>query len=98
LRLLFDPEPSDKEKQLALKFFENKCAYCGESGPKLHFDHAVASSQRYGHNHISNRVPACSKCNAHHKREIPWRDFLDLKFKDDPSRIPELALKIELWF
>lgn len=96
LRRLFDPEPTPGEKARALEFFGNACAYCGETGSKLHLDHLVASSERYGHNHISNRVPACSRCNAKEKRERPWRDFVAEKCRDEPATIPALE-RIEAW-
>jgi 5-methylcytosine-specific restriction endonuclease McrA len=97
LRLLFDPEPSEEERKLAFQYFHDSCAYCGTTGLRLHLDHLVASSERYGHNHISNRVPACPHCNANEKREMPWREFLELKWKGDPARIAPLAQKIEVW-
>ncbi len=97
LRLLFDPDPSDEEKALALQHFNRRCAYCGEPSPKLHLDHVIASSERYGHNHISNRIPACAHCNANEKRDIPWRNFIAWKWKDDPAKRQVLTQQLEIW-
>jgi hypothetical protein len=97
LRLLFDPDPPKELKNLAVNFFGNACAYCGETREKLHLDHLIASSNRLGHNGIANRVPACPKCNANQKREMPWRDFLSMRWRDDPAQIAPFAKKIEIW-
>jgi hypothetical protein len=97
LRLLFDPEPSPEEKRRVFDFFEGRCAYCDEEVvEKYDFDHLV-SSAKGGANHVSNRVLSCKPCNAKHKRETDWQEFLSEKWKDDPAKQSALRSRILQW-
>lgn len=84
LKAIVDPHPSADELAQMWKFFRDddgpyQCAFCdgaivpGTSG--AHRDHLL-SRKHGGLNHISNRVPACYRCNGNDKREMDWRDFL----------------------
>jgi 5-methylcytosine-specific restriction endonuclease McrA len=95
LRLLFDPEPSPEEKLRIFDFFQGRCAYCDEEVAGKHdFDHLV-SSAKGGANHVSNRVLSCKPCNAKHKRETDWQEFLCVKWKYDPAKLAVLRSRIE---
>jgi len=94
LRSLVDPEPTKEERALAFAFFSHQCAYCGNSAD--HLDHLLAESKR-GANHVSNRAPACSDCNAKQKRDLDWRDFLQLKCGAESALLEIRRCKIEQW-
>jgi len=98
LRLQFDPAPTKEERGKVFEFFGHKCAYCGtQIDSKIgHLDHLVSASRR-GSNHVSNRVPSCSVCNAHEKREAHWRDFLREKCGNDTAMIAVRTRRIEQW-
>lgn len=76
LRTAFDPDPTPAQKKKAFNFFLGRCAYCREELPSSGWDmdHLVSES-RGGTNHISNRVPACKKCNSEERREKGYNDF-----------------------
>jgi hypothetical protein len=97
LRLLFDPEPSREEKQRIFDYFRGRCAYCEEEVAGKHdFDHLI-SSAKGGANHVSNRVLSCKPCNAKHKRETDWQEFLRDKWKGDPAKLAALRNRIDQW-
>ena len=84
LKAIVDPHPSASELTQMWEFFQNhdgrcQCAFCDEAivpgTSEAHRDHLL-SRKHGGLNHISNRVPACSRCNGNDKREMEWRDFL----------------------
>ena len=90
-----DPEPAGLRERL-FDYFGAACAYCGaELGPgvKACKDHADPR----GGNHAGNRVLACSPCNDHEKRDMPWREFLRLKVSDDVV-FAERERRILDWF
>src|SRR6059058_261202 len=62
-----------KRDRLAMEqFFDRKCAYCDRSlTTRWHADHLL-SVDSGGFNHLSNRVPACPRCNEHEKRDMEW--------------------------
>lgn len=47
-----------------LKYFDNKCAYCGKTEKRLHQDHFIPLSKG-GEYTITNIIPACKSCNSH---------------------------------
>jgi hypothetical protein len=77
--------------------FYGGCAYCGTRlGGRWHADHLLPVDQG-GYNHISNRVPACARCNEHEKRDLDWADFLKLKCGSDAALLDERRSRIEGW-
>ena len=48
--------------QKIIKFFNNECAYCGDTPNKLTLDHFVPVS-RGGELTVNNSIPACGRCN-----------------------------------
>jgi hypothetical protein len=50
-----------------------------------------------GFNHISNRVPACPRCNEHEKRDMDWQQFLQQKSGSDEAVRARRQAKIEEW-
>lgn len=98
LRLRLDPEPDKEERKRAFEFFRDECAYCGvpvEKG-KGHLDHLLAAS-RDGSNHISNRVPSCTKCNSKEKGDSDWQEFLRRKCAGDITVFNARMQRIEQW-
>jgi HNH endonuclease len=98
LRLQLDPAPTAVERKRAFEFFGYKCAYC-EAQIDLktgHLDHLTSASQG-GSNHVSNRVPSCSICNANEKRDTHWEDFLRQKCCNDATIIAIKRLRIGRW-
>jgi 5-methylcytosine-specific restriction endonuclease McrA len=78
-------------------FFEERCAYCGDTlAERWHADHLV-SVDAGGFNHVSNRVPACPRCNEKEKRETPWLVFLKTKCGPDIVAFDERKKRIEDW-
>jgi len=78
-------------------FFEGKCAYCEQMlGSRWHADHLL-SVDSGGFNHLSNRVPACPRCNEHEKRDMEWLRFLELKSNGDPVVLARRRTRIEEW-
>lgn len=97
LRMVFDRELTPEEKQNIIDFFEGRCAYCGEVTNGAHdFDHLVSSANN-GANHISNRVLSCKPCNHKLKRERDWKDFLEEKWRANPTKLALLKGRIEEW-
>lgn len=79
------------------EFFEQKCAYCGGAlATRWHADH-LRPVDLGGFNHISNRVPACPRCNEHEKREMFWLTFLEQKCGGDEKLFQERRQRIETW-
>ncbi|MDD3139435.1 MAG: HNH endonuclease [Lachnospiraceae bacterium] len=70
-------EHSDKDAyDVALNYFENKCAYCGMHEPivQLTADHIVPS--KLGGRFVrGNIIPACQKCNSH-RRDLQIQEFI----------------------
>jgi hypothetical protein len=87
-----------KADRLAMEaFFEKKCAYCeGPLAARWHADHLL-SVDSGGFNHVSNRVPACPRCNEHEKREMAWLEFLEWKCGTDTNLIKIRKERIERW-
>jgi hypothetical protein len=85
---ILDREPTRAEKNRALEHFANKCAYCGKGirGVRAHYDHLQAGSMK-GKNHISNRVPACERCNGDEKLADDWLPFLKQKCRRKPAEV-----------
>jgi hypothetical protein len=77
--------------------FSEQCAYCGEPLPsRWHADHLL-SVDLGGFNHISNRVPACPRCNEHEKRDMEWLPFLSEKSGGDARLLETRRARIEGW-
>lgn len=71
---------SDKDAyDVALKYFANKCAYCGLSSETIQLtaDHIKPSNQG-GRFIRGNIIPACQKCNSL-RRDVSLEDFLNDK-------------------
>ncbi len=78
------------------EFSEFKCAYGeGELTSRWHADHLISVDEG-GFNHLSNRVPACSRCNEHEKRDMAWRTFLEQKCRDE-AILRHRTERIESW-
>lgn len=56
-----------------LEYFDNKCAYCGNSNEKLSMEHFIPVTQN-GELAITNILPACKKCNCskNNKNFFEW--------------------------
>lgn len=56
-----------------LKYFDNKCAYCGESSDILEQDHVIPVSMGGGYT-VKNIIPACLPCNRskHSEDMMEW--------------------------
>jgi HNH endonuclease len=77
--------------------FGGACAYCGAPlGARWHADHLLPVDQG-GYNHISNRVPACARCNEHEKRDMEWTAFLKLKCGSDSALFSERHSRVDEW-
>lgn len=87
-----------KEERRAMEeFFARKCAYCESSlTTRWHADHLL-SVDSGGFNHISNRVPACPRCNEQEKRDMEWLRFLEHKSGDDVRLLEARRARIEEW-
>jgi hypothetical protein len=79
------------------EFFHRKCAYCeAPLGTRWHADHLL-SVDSGGFNHISNRVPACPRCNEDEKRDMEWVSFLERKSAGDPALLTRRRARIDEW-
>lgn len=87
-----------KDDRLAMaQFFEGTCAYCETPlGVRWHADHLLPVDSG-GFNHISNRVPACPRCNEHEKRDMEWLTFLEQKTAGDVELMERRRTRIEDW-
>jgi len=54
---------TDEDWQIALDYYDYKCAYCGTQDKPLAREHIIPLS-RGGPHTISNIVPACQSCNS----------------------------------
>lgn len=79
-------------------FFSGNCAYCevSLSGVRWHADHLLPVDSG-GFNHVSNRVPACPRCNEHEKRDMEWLRFLEQKSGGDAALYAKRRARIEEW-
>jgi hypothetical protein len=79
------------------EYFSGKCAYCdGPLTTRWHADHLL-SVDSGGFNHISNRVPACPRCNEHEKRDMAWPEFLERKSGGNKDLFEARKARIESW-
>jgi hypothetical protein len=80
LQYLVDPEPNRGDKEKIRAFFQDQCAYCGESIPRGSgdIDHLIPVATG-GANALANRVLSCKSCNSKEKRGGFWREFLAVK-------------------
>lgn len=70
-----------------LRAFNNKCAYCGNSG-QMTIDHVLPLS-RGGRHCIANLVPACKRCN-HSKGSltvVEWRNYTRAKLQSKNAKM-----------
>lgn len=83
-----------KDREAMDAHFEGRCAYCGNDlGERWHADHLVSG----GTNHISNRVPACARCNEHEKRDRDWVEFLAEKCAGDAALLQQRTSRLLNW-
>lgn len=79
------------------KHFGGQCAYCGDPlSNRWHADHLV-SVDKGGFNHVSNRVPSCSRCNEQEKQDRDWLEFLESKCRADAKVLERRKKKIADW-
>ena len=99
LLAIVDPPPTSAEVEELWKYFSGTCVYCGVAIPRSartgHLDHLIPSSQG-GTNSVFNHALACAKCNGDQKRELTWREFLQIK-ATDPLVRSEREARIESW-
>jgi hypothetical protein len=88
----------------AVKYFDNKCAYCGEEKP-LQQEHFIALSKG-GEYTVNNIIPACLSCNDskrdsdffdwYHKKPFysKKREKKILKYLDYKNGIQQLKLSV----
>lgn len=85
------------DRQAMAEFFLGKCAYCESVlDRRWHADHLL-SVDSGGFNHVSNRVPACPRCNENEKREMDWLRFLEQKSGDSAAVLDRRRGRIEEW-
>lgn len=87
-----------EERRAMVEFFSEKCAYCEVtlSNVRWHADHLLPVDSG-GFNHVSNRVPACPRCNEHEKRDMEWLPFLEQKAGGDVGLLGRRRSRIEKW-
>lgn len=92
-----EAEITKRDRQMMADYFSGKCAYCEDALPKRwHADHLL-SVDNGGFNHLSNRVPACPRCNEHEKRDMEWTQFLQHKSGGDSAVLLSRRTRIEQW-
>lgn len=92
-----EPDISKDDRKSMASFFGGRCAYCeNELGARWHADHLI-SVDSGGFNHISNRVSACPKCNEHEKRDMDWKQFVEVKSAGDSEIRAKRQRRIEEW-
>jgi len=73
-----------------VRFFGEKCAYCGGAAGKLEQDHAIPINRKHlGEHRLGNLAPACRTCNAD-KAGQDYREFLRDK-KGEKTRLKKIA-------
>jgi hypothetical protein len=96
---LVDFEPTWNEINEMLGYFGYECFYCGKEFVSLRedftLDHVVPRAQN-GTNCIANRVPACTRCNCHERRDKPFEEFLRTKCKTD-AEFEEKRSVVAFW-
>lgn len=86
-----------EDRRAMAEFFSGTCAYCEDAlTTRWHADHLL-SVDRGGFNHVSNRVPACPRCNEHEKRDMEWLRFLEHKSGGDAQVLMRRRTRIEEW-
>lgn len=86
-----------EDRRAMAEFFGGKCAYCETSlDSRWHADHLLPVDSG-GYNHVSNRVPACPRCNEHEKRDMEWLRFLEIKSGGDADLLAKRRARIEHW-
>ena len=100
LKALIDPKPKKHDKDEVWSYFNNECAYCGDTltqeSRKGHIDH-LYSEMEGGSNRLSNLVLTCATCNGDEKREANWHEFLAEKCGSDSMAYRERSQKIANW-
>lgn len=61
----------------AVDYFDNECAYCGDTEHKLTYDHFIPFSKG-GSFTKENLIPCCQKCNSS-KSNIMFKDWYNKK-------------------
>jgi len=86
-----------EDRRAMATFFSDSCAYCeGPLGVRWHADHLLPVDLG-GFNHLSNRVPACPRCNEHEKRDMEWHRFLELKSGGHTAALEARRARITQW-
>ena len=62
-----------------LKYFRNRCAYCGKNSNKLVHEHVIPL-ERGGWHTRENVIPACTSCNLLKGRKIPYFEWEPPKY------------------
>lgn len=76
---------SRSDWQETLQYFDNKCAYCGES-TKLIMEHALPiNKSELGEHKLGNLVPSCKDCNSR-KHHASYEVFL----RNDPDKLQKI--------
>ena len=83
---------TNEQWEISLKYFDNKCCYCGKADGDTHQEHFVPVSKNGGYT-VSNIVPACSNCNL----SKGTKDFEEWYFTKKEHN-SELAKKIFQYF
>jgi len=72
---LGDESFTDKDWEETKQYFDNQCAYCGESG-ELVIEHAIPINKKsLGEHKLGNLVPSCKTCNSR-KADKDYIEFL----------------------
>uniref|UniRef100_UPI0035DEBFDA HNH endonuclease n=1 Tax=Enterococcus avium TaxID=33945 RepID=UPI0035DEBFDA len=83
---------TEKDWEVALAYFDNKCAYCGQSG-EMTKDH-LDPLKNGGELTFSNVVPACRSCNSSKKDHnwLAWYQKQKFYAPQNAKRINEYIL------
>jgi 5-methylcytosine-specific restriction endonuclease McrA len=72
---LGDESFNESDWEETKKYFDNRCAYCGEEDILL-IEHAIPiNKEKLGEHKIGNMVPACKRCNQS-KADRDYKEFL----------------------
>jgi hypothetical protein len=78
---------TERDWQETKAYFENGCAYCGESDADQ-MDHGIPINRsKLGEHRLGNIIPACKKCNTR-KHQRDYREHLG----DDFDRIARIEI------
>lgn len=83
-----------EEWNVALVYFDNGCAYCGDRKSVLHQEHVQALSRGGGYTQ-GNIIPACKRCNAskNNRDMFTWYGIQDFFSSDRLEKIEDYILE-----